>query len=310
MPEPSFHTVTAEDDGMRLDKWFKRHHTIPHSLLQKLLRKGAIRVDGKRAKPDHVLQQGDVVKIPAVTVTPDAPSSTTSSATEQDYQKKFLPYILWENKQFLALNKLPGLPVQGGSNVKLCVDDLLRYHGKQRLVHRIDKDTSGVLLLAKTAQAATTATTAFRDKAFAKTYWALVTGAPSPRKGSITLPLSITNEHGKQEKTIVDETGGKRTVTHYRVLATAGKTLSWVELTPETGRKHQLRVHLVALGHPIIGDGKYGGKEAFVEGISKKLHLHARHLGHPNLLGTKLDITAPLPKHMQESWKFFGFEED
>lgn len=307
-PRPQNLKVAAADDGMRLDKWLKKHHPIPMSLLQKLLRKGAIRVDGKRVKSDTKLAAGQEVKIPRVEAG-SAKEKVTFEATPEEVKKHITDRAIYEDKNFLAINKLPGIPVQGGTGVGMSIDVLIKGTG-YRLTHRLDKDTSGVLLLAKTREAAQAATAAFKDRTFKKTYWALAVGVPQPYEGTIKVPLSEATPGGWNEMTMVDEENGKRAVTHYRVVETAGKRMCWLELEPETGRKHQIRAHLAAISNPVAADGKYGGKGAFIEGISKNLHLHARSLSHPGLMGKKLDISAPLPNHMRTTWQLLEWDID
>jgi len=305
-------TVTAQEEGMRIDKWFKANYKgVPYTLFQKLIRKGAIKIDGKKAKTDMRLVEGQEIRLPTLEVN-EKKEPIKSSATKEDADKFITQNILYQNKNMIAINKPPGIPVQGGSGVKMSIDDMLPYlagkKDKLRLVHRIDKDTSGVLLIARNMNAATELTTAFRKREIEKTYWALVIGVPSPKEGTIIMPLSIQN-FGMGEKTVPDDKGGKKAVTHYKVLETAGQTVSLVELAPESGRKHQIRAHMAEIGFPIVGDGKYGGKEAFIEGISKKMHLHAKSAFHPNIMGDKIDVEAELPRHIKESIEFLGLRQ-
>ena len=310
--KPSFVKVTEGDNEIRIDKWFKRNcKDISNILFQKLLRKNAIKINGKKAKKDSVVFTGDEIRVPYVEPQERKEKKKSEPRGSQKQADEIIKdNILFENKDMMAINKPPGIAVQGGNKVNLCIDDLLRFISKERirLVHRLDKDTSGVLLLAKTPNAAAKLAASFKTKDYTKIYWALVKGVPEPQEGTIKMPLSIEMD-GMQERTMLDEKKGKRAITHYRVVDKVSKVLSLVELIPETGRKHQLRVHMTEIGHPIVGDGKYGGKEAFIEGISKKMHLHARSLFHPSILGIKIDVTAPLPRHMKDSFKFFGLDE-
>ncbi len=311
--EPLRLKVKAVDAGMRLDRWIKAHHSMPHSLLQKLLRKGAIRVDGKRAKIDTRLEAGQEIKLPDVESNAASQHSGVRPVSEKEAKEWLQKHLLWEDKNFLAVNKPSGLAVQGGSKVTKAVDTLLHvlpgYDGV-RLTHRLDKDTTGVVLLAKHAKAAQLATKAFKHKAFEKRYIAVVVGVPELKQGTIDAPLAIQGEDGRNEKTQVDADAGRPAISHYRVLDAAGKVTCVLELVPETGRKHQLRVHLLAIGCPVLGDGKYGGSDAFIEGTAKQLHLHAaglRYSGNEGMLKT-VGIDAPLPKHMQETLEFLGLE--
>ncbi len=324
--------VAEAEAGIRLDKWVKKHHPIPQSLLQKLLRKGAIRVNGKRAKADMPLPAGAEVKLPSVKKGP-APQRAVKPVSPKDVSKHITDRIIYEDQYFIAINKLPGIAVQGGTKVGMSIDGLLQGMGGQgagskeqgakenqnapcslppapsfRLTHRLDKDTGGVLLIAKSRAAAETATKAFKSREFEKVYWAVVMGCPAVREGTINLPLSTADESGNEEKTVVDKENGKYALTNYRVRETAGRKFSWLEVYPETGRKHQIRAHLAAIGYPIVGDYKYGGDVAFVEGFADDLHLHARSLAHPDLLGEAGRIEAPLSGHMKATWSMMGWD--
>jgi 23S rRNA pseudouridine955/2504/2580 synthase len=233
--------------------------------------------------------------------------------------------VIHRDAEVLALDKPPGLAVQGGTGMTRHLDamlDVLRFEARERprLVHRLDKDTSGVLLLARSAAAAKWLTAAFRDKSADKLYWALTVGVPKPRQGRIDLALAklpgragermVAVEPGEDDEDEAE--AGKRAITDFAVVDHAGREVAWVAFRPLTGRTHQIRVHAAALGTPILGDGKYGGKAAFLEGrgLSRKLHLHARRVVLPRPGGGRLDVTAPLPAHMRASWRFFGFDPE
>ncbi len=308
----SEHTVTESDSGIRLDRLFKRHFPqVTHSLLEKSLRKGDIRVDGKKAKASQRMEAGQVVRGEWQVTADDRNKKLPRVAAPLLQKDVYLMQecVLYKDADIIVINKPPGLAVQGGSGITRSVDgmlDALRFDAKDRprLVHRLDRDTSGVLVLARSARVAGRLMNAFSGKSIQKTYWALVQGVPIPSEGTIDLALA-KQEEGEIEKVAIDEKNGKRAVTHYRVLEALSRTLAWMELTPVTGRTHQLRVHMASIGHAIIADGKYGGKEVFVSGLPNKLHLHARRIVVPGVL----DVTAPLPKHMQESWKTLGLGE-
>ncbi len=323
--KPSFEKVAKEDEGVRLDKWFKEYHPeISFILLQKLLRKNAVKVDGKKAVVKQILSAGQEIRVPAVEHTQTLASKIQKTIDFDKVDALLVENILFKNSNLVVINKPPGLPVQGGSKVSLCVDDMLPALAKHldgqentsgsknkiKLIHRIDKDTSGILMLARNAQTASLAGDSFKNKEFIKTYWALVVGVPPLEDGEIHLPLSPMVGAGNIEKMVVDEDNGKKSITHYHVIEKLSNDLSWVAMQPISGRKHQLRVHMASIGHPIVGDGKYGGKEAFIDGLSKKLHLHARRIEHPSFMGKALDITAPVPRHMKDSWKMFEFNSD
>ncbi len=308
-------TIDEGDDGIRLDRWFKRHHPhITHALLQKHLRKGAVRLNGKKAETSARLEAGHVLSLPTEMVS-EAVDVAPKERKKQEYPpqiaREMEKSVLFKNKHCLVINKSPDLPVQGGSGVKDSVDhrlDLLAFGGERpKLVHRLDRDTSGCLLLARSTNDAAALAKAFSGKTIQKTYWALVIGVPEVEEAVIKLPIGKIRVGG-EEKMVIDEKDGKRSVSEYKVLGKVGNKLSLVQLIPVTGRTHQLRVHMAAIGHPILSDGKYGGRDAFMEGMElpRKLHLHARRLQMEKPF--TLDVTAPLPKHMQESFRIFGFE--
>jgi 23S rRNA pseudouridine955/2504/2580 synthase len=221
--------------------------------------------------------------------------------------------VLYKDDDVLVLDKPAGLAVQGGTGLSTSVDDLLdalQFDAveRPRLVHRLDRDTSGVLALARNAAAARHLTDAFRHKDARKVYWAVVVGVPDVRGGRIDAPLQKAGGKGA-ERVHVDEEG-RRAVTEFAVIEKAGKKAAWLALMPVTGRTHQLRAHCLALGTPILGDGKYAGAAAFLsrDNLPRQLHLHARRLRLPHPAGKGwIDVTAPLPEHMRRTWSFFGF---
>ncbi len=315
--------VTEKDADIRLDRWFQRHYpTISQSLLQKHLRKGFIRVDDKKATAGQHLEIDQKVRIHPIVF--DEAKSISALAPMDIRPKKALfseeeiaalhNTILYKDDNVIAINKPAGLAVQGGSGIKRSLDDALEYFRfesdeRPKLVHRLDKDTSGVLLLARHAKAATELTQYFKHKSVRKIYWAILVGVPQPLEGKINVPLQkVTNDAGL-EKVSPEADDGQFALTYYKVVDSAAKTLSWVAFMPVTGRTHQLRVHALALGCPILGDGKYGGKKAFIEGLGGFLHLHARELILPNFYGKKIHIKAELDEAMQRTWDTFGFEK-
>lgn len=303
--------VTDDEADQRLDRWFKRRFpSLTHGRLEKLLRTGQIRVDGSRAKANWRLMPGAKIRIPPLSAEQPTHRQKVSKVSAEDTEL-LRASILYKDKQIIAINKPPGLPVQGGSKINRHLDGMLealRFDAKEapRLVHRLDKDTSGVLLLARDRIAARSLAAAFKGKEARKIYWALVVGVPSPRSGEIVSKLEkLPGSSG--EKVVMSEEG-QRAVTGYSVVERGGNKVAWLALNPLTGRTHQLRVHCTALGTPIVGDGKYGGSEAFVSGMSKKLHLHARSITIRRPSGGEIEITAPLPDHMADTWSFFGFD--
>ncbi|HEX4111598.1 MAG TPA: RluA family pseudouridine synthase [Stellaceae bacterium] len=305
--------VLAEDADIRLDRWFKRHFPqLGHGRLEKLLRTGQVRLDGKRAGAGDRVAAGQEVRVPPLPDDGPLPKPTYQPKPQDIAQIERA--ILYRDDDVIAIDKPPGLAVQGGTATEHHLDamlDGLRFGAAERprLVHRLDKDTSGVLVLARSAAAARFLTAAFRDKDTQKIYWAAVVGSPKPRQGRIDKRLAKLP--GPAGERVVEDEEGKRAVTDYRTIAHAGDKIAWVALNPLTGRTHQLRAHLAAIGAPVLGDGKYGGAAAHPAGIddARKLHLHARALALPRPGGGALRIVAPLPPHMKRTWKFFGFDE-
>lgn len=307
-------TVGADDDGVRLDRWFKRHlPQVGFATVSRWARTGQIRVDGKRADPADRLAAGQIVRVPPGGETPERKPRERKPLTEAQLELAE-GMVITQDRAAIVLNKPPGLATQGGSGTYEHVDGLLDAFApdgpRPRLVHRLDKDTSGVLLIARTPGSAAFFSKRFSGRSARKIYWALVVGVPDIEDGLIDLPLAKQPGTGG-EKMMVDQTEhGQTARTRYRVLDRAGNRAAWVELQPLTGRTHQLRVHMAAIGHPIVGDGKYGGQDAFLSGsISRKMHLHARRLiiEHPD--GTPLDVTAELPEHFAASMANLGFDE-
>jgi 23S rRNA pseudouridine955/2504/2580 synthase len=313
-------TVSADDDGVRLDRWFKRNlPQIGFATVSRWARTGQIRVDGKRAKPEDRLAEGQVLRVPPGG---DEPARETARprarALSPEQIAEARAMVIHETRAAIVLNKPPGLATQGGSKTTKHVDGLLDAFvegnaPRPRLVHRLDKDTSGVLLIARTPGSAASFSKRFASRSARKVYWALVVGKPQLSEGVIDAPLAKQPGTGG-EKMHIDEENGAAAKTRYRVVDSAGQRASWVELEPLTGRTHQLRVHMAAIGHPIVGDGKYGGPDAFLTGaVSRKMHLHARRLiiSEPKAgdgTGGKLDVTAELPPHFAASMEVLGFD--
>jgi 23S rRNA pseudouridine955/2504/2580 synthase len=317
MSEPQVRSFTVEpdDDGIRLDRWFRRH--LPEAsfnIVSRWARTGQLRLDGKRAAPGDRIEAGQVIRVPpADPVAAPARTPPERHVLSEDEIAFVNEIVIHRDDQAIVVNKPPGLATQGGTKTKTHLDGLLdgladEAGARPKLVHRLDKDTSGVLLLARTARAAAFFSKAFSGRTARKVYWAFVVGVPSVEDGYIDLPLAKQPGSGG-EKMHVDEAEGLVSRTRYRVVERAGNRAAWVELQPLTGRTHQLRVHMAAIGHPIVGDGKYGGPEAFLTGaISRKLHLHARRLrlDHPD--GGRIDVTAELPPHFAETMGNLGFD--
>jgi 23S rRNA pseudouridine955/2504/2580 synthase len=276
-------TVEKDDDGVRLDRWFKRHlPQVGFGTVSRWARTGQLRVDGKRVKPEDRVATGQIVRVPPGG---DDPTKQVIKrrelSAEEEAQAEAM--LIRRSKSALVLNKPPGLATQGGTGTSRHVDGLLDAYAdadqpRPKLVHRLDKDTSGVLLVARSAGSAAFFSKQFAGRGAKKIYWALVVGVPDVKQGTVEAPIGKQPGSGG-EKMHVDVEGGQSARTLYRVVDKAGNRASWVELQPLTGRTHQLRVHMAAIGHPIVGDGKYGGPAAFLTGsVSRKMHLHARRL--------------------------------
>lgn len=308
-------TVTEEDDGIRLDRWFRRNlPDVAFGQVSRWARTGQLRLDGKRAAPGDRVEAGQSVRVPPQTEeVPTAkpqPKRELLSEDEVDFVRSL---VIEEDPAAIVVNKPPGLATQGGTKTANHLDRLLgglvgEDAPRPKLVHRLDKDTSGALLLARTPRAAAFFSKAFSGRTARKVYWAVVIGVPSVEDGLIELPVAKQPGTGG-EKMHIDEENGQPAKTRYRVIERAGNRAAWVELQPYTGRTHQLRVHMAAIGHPVLGDGKYGGQEAFLTGaISRKLHLHARRLriDHPD--GGRIDVMAELPDHFALTMASLGFD--
>ncbi|WP_299612602.1 RluA family pseudouridine synthase [uncultured Tateyamaria sp.] len=330
-------TVTVEEGegDQRLDRWMKRRFPqVSQGMIEKMCRKGECRVDGGRVKSSTRVEEGQSVRIPPL---PDRPAPPVQKTRISDKDAQMMrDAVIYKDDQIIAINKPSGLPTQGGSGQTKHVDGLAEalmfdLDEKPRLVHRLDKDTSGVLLLARTRLAAKSLTAAMRHHETRKIYWALVAGVPTPYLGEIKYGLVKAPGRGKGgegEKMIavhprdIDDTkGAKRAHTMYATLYRVASRAAWVAMEPITGRTHQLRAHMAEIGHPIVGDGKYGGSSqenmgdgwgAKVGGIiSQKLHLHARMMRFEQPETRKvITVTAPLPDHMKDSWDTFGWTED
>lgn len=332
-------SIGADEGGQRLDRWLKRKFPqLTQGAVEKWCRTGQLRIDGGRVKAGDRIEAGQEVRVPPLPDTSPAnvPAQPRAQVPQSDAEM-IQSAVLWRDEHIIALNKPPGLPSQGGSGQgNRHVDGLTQalmfgYKDRPKLVHRLDKDTSGVLLLARTDRVARALSESFRSRMTRKIYWAAVAGVPHPRMGTIRFGLvkaAGRGRGGEGEKMIavhprdIDTTeGAKRATTDYAVLDNLGGRASWAALVPVTGRTHQLRAHMAEIGHPIIGDGKYGGsgQENLGDGwgaqlggeISRKLHLHARSISfdHP-ITKKRITLTAPLPDHMARTWKSLGWHEN
>ena len=298
---------------MRLDCWLKRRYPgVPYALLQKWLRTGQVRLDGKRAKAGDRVCAGQGVRVPPQNEEASRPRKRRAPGGAEAAAVRAM--VLHRDARVIVVNKPAGLAVQGGSGLSRHLDgllDALRFDcdDAPKLAHRLDKDTSGVLLLGRDAAATAKLAAAFRAHEARKLYWAMVVGAPKPSSGRVRLALAKAPGR-RGERMAPGPAGAKKAETLYRVVESAGQEAAWLALEPLTGRTHQLRAHCLALGTPILGDGKYGGRAAFLnlgQG-GRKLHLHARAIRIPHPDGGILEVTAPLPGHMEETWRFFDLD--
>ncbi|MCC6735301.1 MAG: RluA family pseudouridine synthase [Bauldia sp.] len=353
MAEVETRTVGSDEAGMRLDRWFKAHFPdLAFGHLQKLLRSGQIRVDGGRVKTSSRLEPGQAVRIPPLSFAgsneaapgdddgpqraaggrPDAaprsgsakPGASRTAIGTMGVGKanatirELRDMTLFEDDVVLVLNKPPGLAVQGGSGLTNHLDAMLEAlrddkDRKPRLVHRLDRETSGVIVVAKTRLAASQLAASFRGRSTRKVYWALVAGVPKPRQGRVSTWLAKDHEAG--EGMMIARHGhddATHAVSLYSVVDTAGSQLAWLSMRPVTGRTHQLRAHAAHIGHPIVGDPLYFDLKDWTlpGGLQNRLHLHARRIVLPHPNGGTIDVTAPLPHHMQQSWNLLGFDKD
>ena len=329
----------ADGEGdQRLDRWLKRRFPeVTQGRIEKACRKGEIRVDGGRVKPATRVQDGQSVRVPpfgdAIRKADAKPTQSKPQISDAN-AAMIRAAVLWKDDHIIALNKPAGLPSQGGSKQTLHVDGLsaaLRFGADEdpRLVHRLDKDTSGILLLARSRKVAKGLGEAFQSRTTRKIYWAAIAGVPQPRMGTIRFGLVKAGGHGRggegekmhtlHPDEVKDTPDAKHATSDYAVISGLGGRVSWAALVPITGRTHQLRAHMAAIGHPIVGDGKYGGsgQENLGDGwgaglggeVSKKLHLHARSLSfeHP-VTGRQITLKAPLPEHMVATWDLLGWD--
>lgn len=315
-------TVKEADSGQRLDRWFRQHYPqLGHGALEKLLRTGQVRVDGGRVKANRRLEAGETVRVPPLPADVPAPGARDRGAVRtpklSPEDRAFVRgLVLYQDECVIALNKPFGLATQGGVGMTRHIDGLLSALEKDgerpRLVHRLDKDTGGLLILGRTRKATAYLARAFQTRDVEKTYWALTLGLPKPRQGAIDLRIAKKmlriGDAGQERMVAVDDDDAKRAVTDYQVVEEA-RIASFLALRPRTGRTHQVRVHCAAIGSPIVGDGKYGGAAAHIDGVAGKLHLFCREMTFPHPHGKMLTLSAPLTGHMRDTWRFFGFSE-
>ncbi len=308
--------ISSDEDGMRLDRWFAQHFPqLGFGRLQKLIRNGEIKLDKAKVTPATRVAAGQVVRIPPV----DDPSALKPVRVNEADAQFLHDLILYEDEDLYVFNKPHGLAVQGGSGTKRHIDGMLKSLPNKKgeapkLVHRLDRDTSGCLVVAKTSAAATHFGEVFRSRSARKIYWAVVAGNPSPRQGEIScFLLKQATTDGEQMVVVKNGTpGAQHSHSYYSTTDTASRRFAWVTLKPVTGRTHQLRVHMAQLGTPILDDPRYFNIENYMpaEGLGHGLHLHARRIALPLRNGKRLDVSAPLPPHMLQSFEALGFDPD
>ncbi len=311
--------VTEDEADLRLDRWFRRHFPgLTQGVIQKMCRTGQIRVDGKRADTSVRLNPGQAIRIPPIAA-PTLAEARPALAVDPLLVEEMAKLILYQDKQLVILNKPYGLPTQGGAGIRKHLDGMLDglrdgSPDRPRLVHRLDRDTTGVIVVARTPGVAAKLAASFRTREVQKTYWAVVVGRPVPVEGRIDVNL-VRVEGFRGERAAVAgpyDTDVARAITDFSTLDHAGRKLAWLEMHPLTGRTHQLRVSCSAIGAPILGDTPYGKEidgrnNALVEGLSDRLHLHARRIVFPHPAGGMLEVEAPLPSHMVETFEHLGF---
>ncbi|WP_137152169.1 RluA family pseudouridine synthase [Devosia sp. FKR38] len=308
--------VESDEDGMRLDRWFAHHFPqLGFGRLQKLIRNGEVKVDKAKVTTSTRLSPGQVVRIPPI----DDPDTVKPVKVNDEDARLIADMIIYEDDDIYVLNKPHGLAVQGGTGTKRHLDGMLKSLPNKkgeppRLVHRLDRDTSGCLIVAKTKAAASHFGAVFRSRSARKIYWAIVAGNPHPPQGEISCFLARqSTDDGEQMIVVKNGTpGAQHSMSYYSTTDTASRRFAWVTLKPVTGRTHQLRVHMAQLGTPIIGDPRYFNIENWqgAPGLSYGLHLHARRIAIPLRNGQRLDISAPLPPHMRHSFETLGFDPD
>ena len=306
-------SVDAPDDGVRLDRWLRRRWPeLGQTQIHKLARSGQLRVDGGRAKADTRLAAGAVVRVPPFAGAAPASHAERLSPADATFARSL---VLHEDADVLVLNKPAGLAVQGGTKTTRHIDRLLGAWGeglaRPRLVHRLDRDTSGVLVLGKSAASAAKLAAAFAERDTRKAYWAVVAGSPGNDRGRIDLPLAKLGVDDREKMVPVDraDPAGLRATSDYVVLARCGQKAAWLALRPITGRTHQLRAHTLAIGHPILGDPKYHTAASLAASGALKLQLHARRLVIPHPVGGVVDVEAPVSPELRAGFEQFGFDE-
>jgi len=324
--------VDSDGDGQRLDRWLRKQFSdLSQVRIEKMCRKGEVRVNKGRVKASTRLEAGQTVRVPPIKrVVYEDQGKPEYRITDAD-AAMIRSCVIYKDDDIIVLNKPAGLAVQGGTKTARHVDGLseaLKFgnDAKPKLVHRLDRDTSGVLLLARSGKAAQGLAKAFQSRDTRKIYWAAVAGVARPKLGTIRFGLVKAGGSGSEKmycvhpKDIENTKDAKRATTDYATIQELGRRVSWMALVPITGRTHQLRAHMAEIGNPIIGDGKYGGNSQSNDGegwgaqlggeISRKLHLHARSItfAHP-ITGQHMHFVADMPDHMKRTWDFLDWDQ-
>jgi len=317
MTAATLHPVKAEEEGMRLDRWCRqRFPGLTNAHLNKLLRTGQVRLDGARVKANARVAAGQEVRLPPLAF-PTRPRDEPRPAAPLTANDRALleGMVLYGDDDLLVLNKPAGLAVQGGTRTSRHIDGLLEAWASElgerpRLVHRLDRDTSGVLVVARRRHVASALGRLFATRQVEKDYWAIVQGVPRPREGKVDVPLlKQSGPKGERMRDASGQEGGQRSVTYYRTADQAGQAFAFLVLQPHTGRQHQLRAHMAHIGHPILGDNKYGGDRAVPAAIANRLHLHARRIVFPHpRTGKPVSVVAPLSDTMRATFDTLGFD--
>ena len=319
MTQVQYIKIQSEQAGMRFDRWFRLFFPqVKHGQLEKLLRKGQIRIDGGRAKTNTRIEVGQSIRIPPLDGVKLTHRKTTSLNVSSKMKKDILKSIIYQDDDVIALNKSSGLAVQGGSKTDLHIDgllELLKFDSSEspRLVHRLDRDTSGVLLIGRNRKSTSFLTKAFAHHDIRKIYWGLTHGVPRPAQGDINIELikrPVADGYERVRPLKNNEKGGLKALTRFSVIARAGQKFSWVAFMPLTGRTHQIRAHALALKHPLVGDSKYMNREMIHDNtLPNKLHLHSYSIDFPHPFKGRIKLCAPLTGHMKETWSFLGFDK-
>ncbi len=303
-------TITEQDNDIRLDRFFKRHFPdVPFGMVAKAVRRKAIRLNGARCDVSTRLCTGDVISFPSFNVD-ENPTEVKKDFSKQ--AREFEKYIIYKDSYILVINKPAGLAVQGGTGINVSVDDLathwnFEYEDKPKLVHRIDKETSGILILARKVDVAAELSELFKRRQIDKFYTAITKGVIDPRTGTLVSYLAKKQVDDDYEK-VVSTTDGKKAITNYEVIDYAASSYALLSLNILTGRTHQIRQQLAEKNCPILGDSKYGNRESTPNFIKPKLYLHATLLKF-ELRGKLYELKADFPDYFKDALLNLGLDD-